>query len=675
VLGTAGYMSPEQVRGEPIDHRADIFAFGAVCYEIFTGRRAFVGGSPAAIREAILSLDPPALPAGAVPAPVERLVRRCLEKSPGQRFQSARDVAFALEAMSVATEASPPPAGPLPGRRAWGSIGLAVGVAAGAVIGAIVARPVSAPAPGVVSFEAKTFDRMPITNARFMPDGRTIVYSAAARGYTPGLFVLSPNSEAPAALGVGEAHLLAVSSKGELALILGARHLGQRLYGGTLARMTVGSSARAFLENVREADWSPDGAALAVVRDLGAGRDRLEYPVGKVLHEANGYLSDPRVSPDGKRVAFFEHPWRFDDRGWLKVVNQAGEVKTLAGELFGLQGMAWLPDGSKVAFSGNAAGGSVLEPMSVAASGQTPAQPAFGVPGRFIVYDVAPDGRWLGVREDLSLGVRAKAAADEVERDLSWLGSVGARGLSADGRWLLMVDVGPRTDGDYGVVLRSTDGPQVLRLGEGIAQKLSPDGRWAAAITVAPPEVVIYPIGPGEAIRIADARIDHFISADWFPDGRQLLVCGSAATRAPRCYRQDLTGSPPVAVTAEGVLATLAPDGHTLLLTLAGGGFQLASLEGGPPRAVAGLRADDQHIAWSRDSRAVYVQQGGGVPATVERVELATGQRSVVRRLAPEGTGAVAFVSVADWVEDRGWYAYNYTSLPSTLFVVSRAIH
>jgi hypothetical protein len=237
-----------------------------------------------------------------------------------------------------------------------------------------------------------------------------------------------------------------------------------------------------------------------------------------------------------------------------------------------------------------------------------------------------------------------------------------------------MVDVGPRAGRDYGVVLRKTDGSQTIRLGAGSAQELSPDGKWAAAITGAPAQVVIYPTGSGEAIRIADARIDHFISAEWFPDGRQLLLCGSDRARAPRCYRQDLSGSPPVPVTPEGVLASLAPDGRTLLLTLTAGGFQLASIEGGPPRPVAGLRADDQHIAWSRDSQAVYVQQGDGVPATVERVELATGKRSVVRRLAPEGTGAVAYVSVADWVDDGRGYAYNYTSLPSTLFVVTRAI-
>ena len=140
----------------------------------------------------------------------------------------------------------------------------------------------------------------------------------------------------------------------------------------------------------------------------------------------------------------------------------------------------------------------MLQPMAVPASGVAPARPVFGVPARFIVFDVAGDGRWLAVREDLSVGVRARVPGQETERDLSWIGSTGARALSADGGWLLMVDVGPRAGHNYGVVLRKTDGSQAIRLGEGLPQKLSPDGKWAAAI-IAPAQLVLYPTGPGDA--------------------------------------------------------------------------------------------------------------------------------------------------------------------------------
>jgi hypothetical protein len=297
----------------------------------------------------------------------------------------------------------------------------------------------------------------------------------------------------------------------------------------------------------------------------------------------------------------------------------------------------------------------------------------FGVPGRFIVHDVAKDGTWLAVREDLALGVRARVPGQDAERELSWLGSSGARGLSPDGQWLLMVDVGRRGGRDYSVVMRKTDASQTLRLGAGFPQALSPDGTRAAAITAEPPQLLVYPTGAGEPTRLDRGALERITSASWFPDGARLFVCGAEPARAPRCYAQE-PGGLPAPVTAEGVVGTLARDGRTLLLTQPDGSFQVSQLNDGTARPVSGLTAADRHIAWSRDSRAVYVQRGLESPATVERVDLGSGARLPVRRVAPDGTGAVATLYVQDWQEEGPWYAYNYTSLPSTLFVVRGAM-
>jgi serine/threonine protein kinase len=671
MLGTAGYMSPEQVRGEEADHRTDIFAFGAVFYEMLSGRRAFQAATSVDTLTAILRDDPPPISGSSVPVYLERLVRRCLEKNPAERFQSAGDIAYALEAVPMDSGPAQPQrwtARPHP----WLPLAV-VGVAAIGLLAAGFGLSRLTAEPDVLSFEARTFDRLPITNARFLPDGKSIVYSAPPSRFSPELFVIYPDAEAPQPLDVKEAHLLAVSSRGELAILTGARHLEQRLFSGTLSRMTIGSSPRAALQDVREADWSPDGADLAVVHDLGNGRDRLEFPAGHALYEASGYLSDPRVSPDGARVAFFEHQWRFDDRGWVKVVDRAGAVTTLSSELWGLQGLAWTPGANSVVFSGSVAGGSVLEPMIADASGRARPRAVFGVPGRFIVHDVAKDGTWLAVREDLALGVRARVPGQDAERELSWLGSSGARGLSRDGQWLLMVDVGRRGGHDYSVVIRKTDASQTLRLGAGFPQALSPDGSRAAAITAEPPQLLVYPTGAGEPIRLDRGPLDRITSASWFPDGTRLFVCGAEPSKAPRCYAQEPRGAP-VPVTAEGVVGTLAPDGRTLLLTQPDGSFQLSHLDDPASKPVSGLTAGDRHIAWSRDSRAVYVQRGLQSPATVERVDLETGARLAVRRLAPEGAGAVATIYVQDWQEEGPWYVYNYTNLPSTLFVVRGAM-
>jgi hypothetical protein len=230
-------------------------------------------------------------------------------------------------------------------------------------------------------------------------------------------------------------------------------------------------------------------------------------------------------------VAFFEHQWRFDDRGSVKVVDRSGTVTTLTGELWGLQGLAWTPDGATVVFSGNAEGGFVLGPMSVPAAGDAEARPVFGVPGRFIVHDIGRQGEWLAVREDLALGVRVRVAGDASERELSWLGSAGARALSADGQWLLMVDVGRRGGRDYGVVLRRTDASRTIRLGAGFSQALSPDGTRAAAIVAAPPQLFVYPTGPGEPTRVDTGSLERIVSADGF---RTATGSSSVAPRPDR---------------------------------------------------------------------------------------------------------------------------------------------
>ena len=671
-MGTVGYMAPEQVNGDAADHRADIFALGVVLYEMLSGRRAFSGTSAVAIMSAILVSDPPPLPLNIAPPHIDRLIHRCLEKPPAQRFQSASDVAFALEALQQSTGVSEAiaPRRRLPVRRLL----MAAAAIALVVVGAGVALSLRRPATKVLEFQPLTFDRWPIMNARFMPDGQTIVFSATPKATTPNLYLISPDAEAPRELGVADAQLLAVSSRGELAVIENAVHLGQRLYKGTLARMTIGSSPRALAEDVREADWAPDGDGLAIVHDLGNGRDRLEYPAGTALYEASGYLSDPRVSPDGNSVAFFEHQWRWDDRGWVKVVESQqarddGDERAVGAAGTGMVGRRQ----ARVLFSGNQSGGTIMQPWSAKVTAGEPMRPVFGVPGRFIVQDVSRDGRWLGVREDLSLGVRAKLPDAAAERDLSWLGSSGARNMSPDGRWLLMVDVGARSGPDYGVVLRRTDGGQTIRLGAGSAQRLSPDGKWAAAIIASPSHAVLYPTGAGTPVALNAGPIDRVTSAEWFPDGRELLVCGSEPSRAPRCYRQGIGGSAPVPITPEGVVASLAPDGRTLLVTRQDGAVQHTTIGGSQAAAVPGLSSSDSIIAWSRDSRAVYVQKSPDVPVRVERVDLATSARTTAREIAPEGVGPVTTLYVTDWIDDGKGFVYNYTTQPSTLFVVKGA--
>jgi serine/threonine protein kinase len=184
VLGTLGYMSPEQVRGQVVDSRSDIFSFGAVFYEMLSGKRAFAGNSAADTLSAILMTEPPdlAVTGRDTPAVVERIVRHCLEKNPAERFQSARDIAFDLEALSGLSTPSAAvtalPAGRKKVLRTAVVLAIALPIAALAA-GLLLGRRLASTSPP--SYRQVTYRHGTIDLARFAPDGQSLVYSAPER--------------------------------------------------------------------------------------------------------------------------------------------------------------------------------------------------------------------------------------------------------------------------------------------------------------------------------------------------------------------------------------------------------------------------------------------------------------------------------------------------------------
>jgi Tol biopolymer transport system component len=285
--------------------------------------------------------------------------------------------------------------------------------------------------------------------------------------------------------------LLAVSSKGELAVLLGARYVWHRLFTGTLARMALGGGApREIQEGVRQADWSPDGSQLAIIREVG-GRDRLEYPIGQVLREVSGYMTDVRVSPRGDRIAYFEHPRKGVDRGSVNIVDLDGKNTVLSDGYWSERALAWSPDGAEILFSASLSGGSFTV-YALTQAGRR--RIAYQAPGGLIIEDLARDGRWLATRGDYRYAAMVHTPGATEDRDLSWLNTSHARALSPDGQMLLFAETALGTN--YTVCLRKTDGSPVLRLGEGWPADLSADGKWVLAVVQSrPPQLVIYPTG------------------------------------------------------------------------------------------------------------------------------------------------------------------------------------
>jgi len=689
VMGTVGYMAPEQVRGQTVDARADVFAFGVVLYEMISGTRAFQRETAADTMTAILTQDPPELTGSRPDFPVslDRIIRHCLEKNPNERFQSARDIAFALEALSgsgtgttssaglpAATLASAPPS-----KHGLSPIIVVALVVAALAAGVFGAKALRSAAPESLKFTMKTFEPQSIFNGRFMPDGETVVFSSALTGNLPNLYEIRAGTLEARPFGPPGTHLLSVSSKGELAVLTAAIYENHRLFRGTLARMTIEGAPKPWLEDVREADWNPEGTTLAIVRSV-KGRDQLEYPIGKKLYDASGYLSDPRVSPDGTRVAFMEHPQQFDDRGYVKVVDAAGTVTTLAGEYWGEEGMAWSRDGSSVFFAGSpiagegiATGEMSYQIYRVAADGKTPAVFALTSPGDFTIYDIAADGRWLASRDDVRYGVVARGAGQAEEQDLSWLNKSWSPHLSPDGHRLMFSD--GNSGSDYGVVWRKTDGSPIVRLGPGDSDGgWSPDGKWAVGLIASTSKLVAYPIGAGEPKPINTEPISQIQSTRWMADSKTLLVFGNEPGGPKRHYRVALAGGTPTPILPESQsFALLSPDGNIAIGKNAEGAFCVFPLAGGAARRLPSLSGTDQPIAFSEDSRSIFVQRfGRALPAVVDRIDVATGKRTSFKEFAPANRAGVVGVYLAGPVikSDGTQYAYGYVRRPSALFVV-----
>ena len=673
LLGTVGYMSPEQVRGQGATARSDIFSFGAVFYEMLSGQRAFQRDTAAETMTAILKEDPPELsqPTGRFSPAAERVVRHCLEKRPEERFRSAHDLAFAVETLTAASSASAGAAATMIGRRRrWWMVSLAVlAVAAAAYFPGMWRRPTRSGASSapeeLPTFKRLTFHRGTIRSARFSSDGQTIAYGAAWDGEPVKVFLTRPGSVWSKTLDLPQAEVLAVSATGEMALSLGHSRLGD-LASGTLARVTLlGGPPRAIQEDVREADWAPGGEELAVVRRVGA-KERLEFPRGTVLHETDGYVSHIRFSRDGALIAFLDHPVFQDNRGDVAVVDRHGTKRTLSRGWARTRGLAWSPDGREVWFSGDRVGGDYAV-FAVDLDGRE--RTVLSAPATIAVLDVAPDGRVLLGREQQSWEILAQARGEARPRNLSWLDRSRSSDISADGGKVLLTHLGEGSGPDYSVFLRGTDGSPGLRLGEGEARALSPDGRWAAAVLYGPPALVrLLPTGPGETRDLAVEGLEPR-DVSWFPDGRRLLLVAHLKGHAgPRPYVLDMEGGPPTALVRHEVQGDIAwgplsPDGRWVAATaLDSGRVTLHPVGPGTPRVIPGEGPGDHPIRWSADGRSLFVLRLS--PTRIFRLDLASGRREVWQEITPPdaaGLGGAPQVQVT--ADGRAWVASHVRSL------------
>jgi hypothetical protein len=662
VLGTVGYMSPEQVRARPVDHRSDIFSFGAVFYEMLAGQRAFRGNSAVETMNAILKEDPPALSATArhLPPALERIVAHCLEKNPEERFQSARDIAFDLEQLSGSSTTTPPlPADRrLPWRAALAALAVAAMMAA-----SFLAGKRSTPKVEVVSFRPITFQNGWATNARFGPDGKQVYYFATWSGAAPDVYVTQPGRPESRPLGLPATGLGGVSSTGELLIA--------RVGSGALAQVPMGGGApRDLLDTVSYAEWGPDGTSVAVVRPLAAA-ESLEYPIGKVLYEGIT-LRFPRVSPDGQLLAFSDHPFYGDFRGDVAVIDLAGRKRVLTAEWADIRGLTWSADGREVWFTATRSGAECAL-WAVDLEGRV--RQVFRAPGSLALHDVGRDGRaLLSVQRRRPLLI-ARAPGESAEKDLSWLDYGVATALSSDGRTLLFSEQGEAGGSEYATYVRGMDGSAPVRLGKGSALDLSPDGKLALVVDMKlPMQAIVLPTGAGAPQPLPRGPIAQIHSGSFLPDSRRVVLSANEAGKPPRLYVQDLAGGDPRPISAEGVSGPWlnlpsTPDGAHVAGLGPKGELMLFPVAGGEPRPVKGARPFDTAIVISDDGRFVYLGPGRG-ERQVDRLNLETGAREPWARVGDDRGGpAAAYVNNVVVNRAATAYAYTYRDDTSTLYL------
>jgi serine/threonine protein kinase/Tol biopolymer transport system component len=690
-VGTVAYMSPEQVRAEDLDQRTDLFSFGTVLYEMATGNVAFSGSSTGVMSEAILNRTPP-LPStlnAAIPAKFEELILKAIEKDREFRYQTAAELRGDLKrikrnldtsrvresaiaaASASGTMAAVNPASSSAAPRRSGFLATAVVAAIALLVGSAAGifffhRPVEVSQP---TYHPLAFRRGIVRSARFAPDGKTIIYSAAWEGKSLELFTTRPESPQSQELQPAGADILAISPTGEMALSLASRPKEGFIYSGTLARVPlVGGAPREILENVEWADWSPDGSNLAIVRDVD-GRGQLEFPITKVLYQAIGWIGHPRVSPKGDLVAFLDHPQRRDDGGSVAMVDLAGKKTVLSTGWDSIQGLAWSPTGDEIWFTATRTGGDrSLFAVNVSGTVRLLAR----VPGELTLLDVGRDGNVLLTRGNDRAGLIGLAPGQTKEQDLSWLDWSTPGDISADGKTVLFSEAGEGGGPKYAVYLRNTDGSPAIRLGEGTGAALSPDGKWAIGRpNNVPSPLVLMPTGVGELRPLTQDSINH-LSVRWLPDGKRFVFCGNETDHGLRLYVQSVSEGKAKAISPEGIGArfVLSPRGDLVAGMGPDRKVYIYSIDGGEPRPVSGIETNEVPTGWSSDGRTIFVLRYGELPARVTQVDVATGQRKLWKDLVPADAAGIDTVSGVMMTADAKAYVYSYVRTLSDLYLV-----
>jgi eukaryotic-like serine/threonine-protein kinase len=665
VVGTIQYMSPEQIEGKKADARSDIFALGAVLYEMATGKRPFEGKSQISLASAILEKDPEPISAlqPLTPPAFERIVTICLAKNPDDRFQTAHDVRLALEWIADDTFQPPRP-----------EVTKAVPrfvplLLAGTIVALVAGFLLSQRKPPQPHYTTVTFRQGVLQAARFSHDGETIIYSGEWEGAPPQVAIARVGSPESRPLGISTATVAAVSSSDEVAVLRDCESIFLLDCGGTLATVSLaGGSPRDIAGHVAYADWTRDAKQLAV-SIISAERTRIEFPLGHVLYQQKaGWLAHPRFSPDGTRIAYENHPSFGGDDGSIEAIDLTGKRTVLSAGWLSLEGLAWSPDGQEVWFAGsNGSGGWADAIHAVTLTGKE--RVVLTLPS-VRLHDISRDGRVLLSHESWRRQLSGLFPGDAAEHPYSWLDSPTPTAISADGRWLSFYEGGEvyNIERDYLAYYRRTDGSAAVRLGAG-TDVVSPDGKLLLAFNLKDGALLLQPNGPGTSQKLPTPGLVDFAHASWSDDGRRIVYEAQTQPGDWNIYAQSIAGGPPVMVRSGGrnSYPILSADGGMVALREEHGGVSLYRMDGGQPIAVKGVLSSELPIRFLDAGKELLLVDANGRELVLSRVDLATGRRIHWKRFPSESRlNELMFVTTPD----LKYYAYSSPRYASDLYIV-----